>query len=941
MKCNETCSVEDKHADSSVQEADACNLPLVFSAKSQRSLKATLEGVLDMITRAESVIELHDLASTLLRQRSILPFRRAIVGHSKEAVCLALQAAIEDGNAVTDFSTDTKGKLRVLGVFTGQGAQWPGMLRSLVHGMPFARSIIQDLDRSLQTLPEKFRPTWKLQDKLEGDGTDFTNATISQPLCCAIQIVLVQLLAASAIQFTTIVGHSSGEIACAFAAGFISAAQAIRIAYLRGIVSSQNAASPSGQGGAMLAAGLSYDDAQDLCQLDVFEGRVCVAASNSQDSVTFSGDADAIEHVKGVLDDESVFARHLRVDKAYHSHHMAPCADPYVQALIECGCAGAAVPTQGAGNGGDTASGRDEIAWYSSVHADCTRMTKDEVTAEYWKDNLVSPVLFSQAVQRAVVTHRSLGLDVAIEVGPHPALKGPTLSTVKDILGGVELPYTGCLERNKNDLEAFAAALGFLWERFGVASVDAESLTSKVSPERRSKSLAKVLPAYPWDHTRRHWTESRATHEHLHGQHPHLLLGKLAYDTASKVQWTNFIRPRDLEWLDGHALQGQTVFPAAGYIVMAMEAAMQIATKRGLQVQLLEIMDMDISKAVVFEDENSLVELNLSIETMVEPRDGFYLLSFIIDSCLAKETGLSASANGQVVITYSDKLRPSSESSSADAPVLPPSDAEQLQMNKVNISSFYRELDAMGYDYSKDFRCMQSLSRADSKASGELAFIELRDQVRDQVLLMHPAPLDIAFQTVIGAYSSPGDRRLRSLYVPTHIDRIALVPSLCVNAAESGIVEELGFNTINTYDKGDYLSGDIVVFDKERTTLFQVENIVFKPFSPPNISTDHRMFSRWVWGPLTPDTLLDKSEHWATAQEMEVIPLIERVVHFYMRFFLSSLTTENRQDVAAHLQNQIRWFEDVLGEARRGGNVWYEKAWEEDTMEHIQRLCAA
>lgn len=331
-----------------------------------------------------------------------------------------------------------------------------------------------------------------------------------------------------------------------------------------------------------------------------------------------------------------------------------------------------------------------------------------------------------------------------------------------------------------------------------------------------------MLPSYPWDHSRRYWTESRSTREHIRGQYPHLLLGKLS-STASTFQWSNFVRPRDLEWLDGHALQGQIVFPAAGYIVMAMEAAMCVASDQGYQVELLEILDMDIDKAVVFEDENSLVELNLSANVTSEPGEhGTITLKFFIDSCLAKESDKSSSP--------SDKL------------VLPAPEEEHPQMNRVNIKSFYKELDLMGYDYSKDFRRLQTMRRADGKATDTFTFLKLQDTLRNQPLLLHPAPLDIAFQTVIGAYSSPGDRRLRSLYVPTHIGRISLVPSLCLSAAESG-ADELAFNTTNTYDKGDFLSGDITVFDPEKT-FFQVENIVFKPFSPPTASTDHRIFAK-------------------------------------------------------------------------------------------------
>lgn len=178
-------------------------------------------------------------------------------------------------------------------------------------------------------------------------------------------------------------------------------------------------------------------------------------------------------------------------------------------------------------------------------------MCSDDITAGYWKDNLLSPVLFSHAVQKAAMT--CPGLQVGVEVGCHPALKGPCLATIKHTLGGAELPYTGLLERLCDDIEAFARGLGYLWERFGASSIDASGFIKEVSPCSPSQSLAKVLPLYPWDHSRRFWTESRSTREHLRGQHPHLLLGKLS-SASSVFQWTNFVRPRDLDWLDGYAL---------------------------------------------------------------------------------------------------------------------------------------------------------------------------------------------------------------------------------------------------------------------------------------------------------------------------------------------------------------------------------------------------
>ena len=106
----------------------------------------------------------------------------------------------------------------------------------------------------------------------------------------------------------------------------------VAVAYLRGRVSHVALAN-----GAMLAVGTSLEDATELCSLPIFRGRLTVAASNSSSSVTLSGDRKAVEKAQMVLDDEGKFTRMLKVDKAYHSHHMEPCSEPYIEAMVRAG----------------------------------------------------------------------------------------------------------------------------------------------------------------------------------------------------------------------------------------------------------------------------------------------------------------------------------------------------------------------------------------------------------------------------------------------------------------------------------------------------------------------------------------------------------------------------------------------------------------------------
>ncbi|TLD06378.1 uncharacterized protein PgNI_08287, partial [Pyricularia grisea] len=877
-------------------------LPLVFSARTKRSLKANMESILALAKKSPT-LNVTDLAYTLLQKRSVLPLRHAVAAADLTTLIRTLEAAAKEDIGVDQPPSNTTP--RILGIFTGQGAQWPAMMKKLVVRIPFAARIIAELDVSLQTLPEQYRPSWTLMEQLmrEGDESNVRLAAYSQPLCAAVQIVLVQLLAAAGINFNAIIGHSSGEIGCAFAAGYISATQAIRIAYIRGFIS-VHAASPSGQTGAMLAAGMSLDDAKDLVELEDFQGEVCIAACNSPDSVTLSGDTDALEMVVEILQDEGKFARLLRVDKAYHSHHMLPCSGPYIAALEECGCA----KPDGQGNG---------VKWYSSVH-EGKIMAAEDVTARYWSDNLVSPVLFRHALEQAGLENTSFS--AAIEVGPHPTLKAPATNTLTAV-GVEDIPYTGCLQRGGDDVLALGECLSYLWERFGAqGTVDAEKFVKEVHGAK-PVDLSKRLPIYSWDHSRIYWAESRATQAALHASRPHLILGTLLPNsTATKLQWRNFIRPRDHEWMQGHELQNQAVFPAAGYVILAMEGALHIAGDKS--VGLIEMLDLTIEKAVTFDDADDMAELTLIANITLTTAEQIEI-DFNIASCLSRETSLSLSAQGKIVVTLSDPV-------SHPAPGPPPPHA-----NPVDVKLFYKELDSVGYSYSGNYRCIYSMARNTARAAGHMAHPRLTDGAHPIVL--HPANLDLAFQTVMAAYSSPGDKRLRSIYVPVKVGRIALVPKVCADTLDG--LEGVRYNAFNTYDGGDYLSGDIEVFDKNTgAVLYTVENMHLKPLAQPSNAEEHRPFTKTVWGPLDADKILDIERLWATDQDKHVIPIIERCVYYFVRQFLSECTEEDRKNASLGNQRYIAWHEHVLKIARQGKHLFYKPEWEEDTEEIIDKL---
>lgn len=136
-------------------------------------------------------------------------------------------------------------------------------------------------------------------------------AELSQPLCTAVQVALFNKFASLGLAPTSVVGHSSGEIAAAYAAGFISMEEAIIIAYYRGYVTKEQTLV-----GGMAAVGMgAIDVSEHLCD------GVVLACENSPSSSTISGDADKVDQVVEAIKEKmpDMFARKLKVNMAYHS----------------------------------------------------------------------------------------------------------------------------------------------------------------------------------------------------------------------------------------------------------------------------------------------------------------------------------------------------------------------------------------------------------------------------------------------------------------------------------------------------------------------------------------------------------------------------------------------------------------------------------------------
>ncbi|KAL4931451.1 uncharacterized protein BDV17DRAFT_288988 [Aspergillus undulatus] len=699
---------------------------LVVSARSAESLKQRIRAVVDYANN-NNLLKLQDLAYTLGLRREHLTHRSFVVAKPNELI----------GEA--DFQTGRERTAEATFVFTGQGAQWAGMGRDLMRVFPSARDDLQSLDEVLKSLPDG--PCWSLQEELSKADTEsrIHEAELSQPLCTAIQIALVNLLSEWGIAPSSVVGHSSGEIAAAYAAGATTAKSAIIVAYYRGKLAKQ----VEGRG-AMAAVGLSREKVTPY-----LKDGVVVACENSPESITLSGDTAAIDHITGAIakDYPDILCRRLRVSTAYHSSHMSEIGSQYDACITEY-----------------IEHKQGMIPLFSSV---TTTMITDpsELNASYWRRNLESPVLFSAAVHALA---RKAKNPVFIEIGPHSALSGPLQQLFRGLKITSDLVYIPTLIRKEPDSRSQLLSTAGLAHTHGIA-IDLELINGC------GNTIAN-LPPYPWQHNTRYFHDSRLTREWRFRPHPHHeLLGSRSVE-ASDIEpaWRNLLRLEDVPWIAEHALQGNVIFPAAGYISMAGEAVRQVS-HYGDDYSIKNM----VIKAPLLMKESAEIELVTTLKP-VKVTDllesewwAFTIVSY-------DGTSWTKHCHGQV--------RPGTDR---------PPERHSISQNArvLDIDTCYRFVERLGFAYGPLFRRFTSLSAdpTERRASGTL--IDLEGYANSRYIL-HPAIMDHLLQTFPMAIAQGLARRFQ-IIVPAAIGHVyvAAPAAFGLEISLEARMAETGFGT--------------------------------------------------------------------------------------------------------------------------------------------------
>ncbi len=367
---------------------------LPLSARTPTALR-TLARAYEARLRSRTPLRLADACFTAAVGRPHLEHRLAVVFEQREELVeelgrFASSDATEPGRARTSLGVAGDQGLRTAFLFSGQGAQYPGMGGELFDGEPVFREIIEHCDAVLREdcgvpLVAVLYP--------RGNPPDLKETARLQPALFSVEYALARLWQSWGVEPEAVIGHSLGEFTAACVAGVLKLDDALRLVAARGrLMGSLEEA------GAMVAAATTATRAAAV--IAGHEHEIAIACLNGPGAVVLSGRASAVAAAAAALESEGVRTKALAVSHAFHSPLMEPILDAF-----------------------EAEASRVELRPPDRLFVSnlLGRPVTGEVTTPgYWRRHLREAVRFGEGVQSLL----QVGIEAFLEIGPGATLLG-------------------------------------------------------------------------------------------------------------------------------------------------------------------------------------------------------------------------------------------------------------------------------------------------------------------------------------------------------------------------------------------------------------------------------------------------------------------------------------------------------------------------------------
>ena len=205
--------------------------------------------------------------------------------------------------------------MKIAFLFSGQGAQYSGMMKVIAEKSEKARNVFRIADETLGRSISKLC--------YEGTQEELNLTHNTQPCVLAADLAACAVITENGIQPAAVAGFSLGEYAALVTAGVIDINDVFPVIQKR--ADCMQEAVPVGKGAMAAVMKLSDTEVLELCS--EVEGYVAPANYNCPGQIVVSGENKAVDEFLGIAKERKIRAMKLAVSAPFHCEMMNPAAE--------------------------------------------------------------------------------------------------------------------------------------------------------------------------------------------------------------------------------------------------------------------------------------------------------------------------------------------------------------------------------------------------------------------------------------------------------------------------------------------------------------------------------------------------------------------------------------------------------------------------------------